>query len=118
MRPLAATLPGMPLIYGGQESFFETRLKFFEKDPIDWKDRGLADFYGELLARKKRHRALRNGQHGAEAKGVDTGNPAVFRFTRGDRAKRVTVSVNLSGRSQALPLIGGADLGPWGWRIG
>lgn len=27
------TVPGMPLIYSGQESAFNRRLKFFEKDP-------------------------------------------------------------------------------------
>lgn len=30
---LAATVPGMLLIYNGQESAFNRRLKFFEKDP-------------------------------------------------------------------------------------
>jgi glycosidase len=38
MAVLAATLPGMPLIYGGQESGLDKRIEFFEKDPIEWKD--------------------------------------------------------------------------------
>jgi glycosidase len=37
MAVLAATLPGMPLIYGGQEAGLDKRLEFFEKDPIVWK---------------------------------------------------------------------------------
>jgi len=118
MAVLTATLPGMPLIYGGQEAFFEKRLKFFEKDPIDWKDRGLAGFYRELLALKRHHSSLWNGQHGEAAKVIDTGNRAVFRFTRGDGPERVTVSVNLTNRRQAMPGVGGADLEPWGWRVG
>lgn len=32
---LSFTLPGMPLIYNGQESRLDRRLAFFEKDPID-----------------------------------------------------------------------------------
>jgi glycosidase len=34
MAVLAATLPGMPLIYGGQEAGLDKRIEFFEKDPI------------------------------------------------------------------------------------
>ena len=34
---LAATLPGIPLIYGGQEGQLDKRIAFFEKDAIDWK---------------------------------------------------------------------------------
>ena len=32
---LAFTMPGMPLIYNGQESSLNKRLRFFEKDTID-----------------------------------------------------------------------------------
>ncbi|HAN77960.1 MAG TPA: hypothetical protein DCQ31_09395, partial [Bacteroidales bacterium] len=33
---LCYTLPGMPLMYTGQESKLAKRLKFFEKDTIEW----------------------------------------------------------------------------------
>ena len=33
---LTYVLPGMPLIYNGQEVGFNRRLEFFEKDNIDW----------------------------------------------------------------------------------
>ncbi|NLZ95743.1 MAG: alpha-amylase, partial [Bacteroidales bacterium] len=33
---LSYVLPGMPLIYNGQEVGFDRRLEFFEKDNIDW----------------------------------------------------------------------------------
>jgi glycosidase len=34
---LAATLPGLPLVLGGQESGLDKKIAFFEKDAIDWK---------------------------------------------------------------------------------
>lgn len=52
---------GMPLIYGGQESFFAKRLHFFERDPIDWRSGPLAGFYAELLALKRQHAAMGDG---------------------------------------------------------
>ena len=36
MAVLAATLPGMPLVYSGQEAGLAKRLAFFEKDTIDF----------------------------------------------------------------------------------
>ena len=61
---LTFTLPGMPLVYGGQESRLTRRLEFFEKDPIAWKTRELQPFYTRLLALKHAHPALANGQYG------------------------------------------------------
>ncbi len=37
---LTYMLPGMPLIYSGQEVGLNRRLQFFEKDSIDWADTG------------------------------------------------------------------------------
>ncbi|NBO77585.1 MAG: alpha-amylase, partial [Betaproteobacteria bacterium] len=45
MAVLTATLPGLPLLYSGQESFSRKRLAFFEKDPVDWGARTQAEFY-------------------------------------------------------------------------
>jgi len=36
MAVLTYTVPGMPLIYSGQEAGLDKRLLFFEKDEIDW----------------------------------------------------------------------------------
>jgi glycosidase len=114
MAVLAATLPGMPLIYGGQESYFEKRLQFFEKDPIVWGDYSLAGFYSRLLALKKRHPALANGP-GGSLQIEDGGNDAVFSFTRRSGGRRLRVTVNMSGESQAIA--GGDSLAAWAWRI-
>lgn len=48
------TWSGMPLIYSGQELPNKKRIKFFEKDSIDWKDKcELHEFYSTLLQLRK-----------------------------------------------------------------
>jgi glycosidase len=114
MAVLAATLPGMPLIYGGQEGVFDHQLAFFEKDPIAWKSYPLQDFYAELLALKKAHPALANGQYGGSLEWLNSGNPAVLRFKRQLHKDQVTVSVNLSNRPQISE---GREWSAWAWHI-
>ena len=45
---LCYTLPGFPLIYSGQESAFNHRLEFFDKDNIVWGNYSLGKFYTTL----------------------------------------------------------------------
>ncbi len=49
-----ATVPGMPLIYTGQEAALKKRLSFFDHDPVDWSDVPLTSFYRTLLNLKKK----------------------------------------------------------------
>lgn len=117
---LAATLPGMPLLYGGQEGGFDKRLKFFEKDAIDWKDRPLAGFYTQLFRLKHEHPALAAGVDGGPLQIVELSHPTLFAFTREKGDDRVTVVVNLSGSRQSVtdhPVLGDVHLDAWGWRI-
>lgn len=58
----SCTWKGMPMIYSGQEMPNKKRLKFFEKDQIDWQERfELHDFYKTLLTLKSNNQALRSG---------------------------------------------------------
>ena len=115
---LTFTLPGMPLIYNGQESRLTKRLEFFEKDPIAWKTRELQPFYTKLLALKHAHPALANGQYGGPLTLLDVGNEQLFAFRRVLGEDRVTVVVNLTGAGQKLRL-GAAErsLDPHAWLI-
>ena len=45
MGVLAATLLDMPLVYSGQESFNTERLRFFEKDTVQWGAYSKTEFY-------------------------------------------------------------------------
>lgn len=119
MAVLAATLPGMPLIYGGQEGFFDERLAFFEKDPIQWRGYPLQAFYRELLQLKTRHAALANGQHGGSLAWLDTGNDSMLGLRRERGSSRVDVYLNLGGRAGVGHTASGDKLSlpPWGWAI-
>lgn len=110
---LTFTLPGMPLIYNGQESRLSKRLAFFEKDAIDWQRHELTDFYRSLIALKHRHAALAAGAHGAPVTLLEA-PPDVVAFERRRGADVVRVAVNLSPRPQTS---GGQPLKPWGWVI-
>ena len=66
MNALVSVIEGMPLIYGGQESNLQKRLRFFEKDTIEWKNYELTQHYQALFDIKKKNKALWNGNYGGE----------------------------------------------------
>ena len=101
---LSFTLPGMPLIYNGQESRLDKRLEFFEKDPIAWKSHELAPFYASLAALRHRHPALGGGQDGGALSLVDVGNEQLFAFRRTRGADSVTVVANVTTAAQSFTL--------------
>jgi len=104
---LSFTFPGMPLIYSGQEAGMEKRLKFFEKDEIEWKEHAMFDLFQKLLALKKSNPALWNGASGGELKRLQTGkDESVFAFTRQKGADRVLVVLNLSAEPQKVDIVG------------
>lgn len=120
MAVLAATLPGMPLIYGGQEAGLAKRLEFFEKDAIQWNGYPLQGFYTDLLKLKKKNPALWNGQYGGAIKLLDAGNADIFAFRRSKGKNVVSVITNLSAREQAYTMPGAKNqqtLPAWGWKI-
>ncbi len=91
------TLPGMPLVYSGQEAGLPKRLKFFEKDPIDWQDHPMADFFKKLLAFKKEHRVMWNGSYGGDIQRIKSSDDeSVFAFIRQKHEKKVLVLLNLT----------------------
>jgi glycosidase len=54
-------MPGIPMLYNGQEAGLNKRLRFFEKDTVTWNDTTLYDFYRKLNALKHYNPALRAG---------------------------------------------------------
>lgn len=104
---LMATVPGMPLIYTGQEAALKKRLEFFDKDPVDWSNISLTEFYRTLLNLKKRNQALWNGNWGAPLKRVYTNNDkAVYAFTRSTEDAAVMVILNLTNAEQQVQFQG------------
>jgi len=118
MAVLAATLPGMPLIYSGQEAGLAKRLAFFEKDTIDFGRLPREALYTRLLGLKRRHPALANGAYGAPVQLLDAGHPAVFAFRRVQDGDAVRVVANLSAEPRPVRLTGvQRTLPAWGWWI-
>jgi glycosidase len=93
---LAATLEGsMPLMYTGQEASLSKRLRFFEKDTVDWNGPSLASFYRSMFELKERQEGLWNGAFGAPQQRLTTRNGGgVYAFTRSKGASTVLVAVN------------------------
>jgi glycosidase len=93
---LAATLRGsMPLLYTGQEVSLRKRLRFFEKDTVDWSGPSLAPFYHALFDLKHTHAALANGAAGGDQTTLhmDAGE-RVYAFVRSRGSDVVLVALN------------------------
>jgi glycosidase len=93
---LAATVENsMPLLYTGQEASMNKRLRFFDKDTVDWNGPSLAGFYHTLFDLKHRQPALANGPWGAPQVTLRTnGGERVYAFTRTQGSNTVLVAVN------------------------
>jgi glycosidase len=96
---ISATIPGMPLIYNGQEAGLNKRLEFFETDPIDWTPHPLFDIYQSLNYLKSTNPAVANGERGGSYVRIPTDIEALFAFTRSSDSNRVIVVANLSPES-------------------
>jgi glycosidase len=112
MAVLTATLPGMPLVYSGQESAFNKRLRFYDKDTIDWKDYRLDPFYRKLFALKHAYQPLWNGSWGGKMTRVNTSaDSLVFAFLREKEGDKLFVITNLEGKVNEVKLKGDAFAG-------
>lgn len=104
---LCFTMPGMPLIYSGQESAFNRSLKFFDKDLIDWDSYSLAGFYTSLDDLKKENAALSAGSDGGKMIKVASDNDKnIYSFIRKKDNNTVFVILNLSNQEQTATLKG------------
>lgn len=107
--PLAvfsATWNGMPLLYSGQEMPNIKRLKFFDKDEIEWNERpALHDFYKKLFHLRAVHAALRAGDTNVYAQRIPTSHPLqVFCFIRENQGARVLIMLNFSASTVSFSL--------------
>lgn len=94
----SATWNGIPLIYSGQELPNRKRLKFFDRDPIDWKEPlEYHDFYRKLLTIRKEFLCLQAGSPESYTYRVKTSaNQHIFAFLRTSEKDQVLVILNLS----------------------
>ncbi len=102
MAVFAATVPGMPLLYTGQEDKLSRKLNFFEKDPIVWNDYALQGFYQKLLTLKHENKALWNGTAGGSMQIVANRGTNVFSFIRKNDPEKVLVILNFNETAQSV----------------
>lgn len=112
---LAATIQnGIPLLYTGQEVSMNKRLRFFEKDTVNWKGKSLASFYGRVFALKDSQPALANGLLGGRQERVQLkladfrdhlrDNDRIYAFARVKDSNVVVVAVNFSDQAASFTL--------------
>ena len=104
------TLPGMPMIYSGQEAKLNKQLRFFDKDTIPWDDVPDSKFYQELINLRKGHKVFWNTNHNLEFMGNLP--PGLVGFKRWTKGATYHIVVNLSDQDQELDpgLIAGSML--------
>ncbi|MBW6492134.1 MAG: alpha amylase C-terminal domain-containing protein [Lentimicrobium sp.] len=111
---LTATVPGMPLVYTGQESGLNKRLEFFEKDAVDWGSYEMADFYEKLLKLKKENPALFNGHWGGNWQRINTDDDEnIFAFIREKDENKVFTILNLNAEPTRFILNGSTYSGEY-----
>lgn len=103
------TWKGIPLIYSGQELPNYKRLKFFDKDQIDWQPEiKLHDFYKSLLELRANNKAFHGSAQVVElTTGVDD---KVFAYLLINDKNKVLVLLNLSSAERVCCTIQHAQL--------
>jgi glycosidase len=96
MAVFSCTWKGIPMIYSGQELPVRRRLKFFEKDPIEWNDNfEMHKFYKTLLILKSSNKSLRAGDIDVLTKIVShPDDHKVFAYLRKNGENQVLVILN------------------------
>lgn len=134
---LTYCLPGMPLVYSGQEYDLNHRLKFFEKDSIP-KEKGKTwPVLAKLGTLKNEVPALAGGKHAASYERIATGkDETVLAFKRVKGESELIYMANLkaeddefylpetgaflnaiSGETEELNNANAFKLPPWGYKI-
>lgn len=105
---LAWTVPGIPLIYTGQEVGLNKSLKFFDKDEVNWQnDTTLTVFYRQLNELKHQSKALNAGIHKGDFHILSHDNEKnVFAYERKSGTENLIIILNLTDKIQHVSFNG------------
>ncbi len=137
MLAFTYALPGMPLIYSGQEYGMDKRLKFFEKDSIPKEKGDLWELHVKLGELKNSYTALHGAKEAASYKRIVTSEDEyILAFERKKGKQELVFIANFSNQPQNfeislsgdyqdylashnVELISGQihNLEPWGYKI-
>lgn len=98
MTALTYVMPGMPLIYSGNEYGLEHSLKFFEKDSIPKTKGKQWELRAKLGKIKNELNALNGGKNKAAYTRIKASNENVLAFERTKNGKKVIYLANLSAQ--------------------
>ncbi len=114
MTVLSVVGAGVPVVYNGQEAGNEKRLKFFDKDPIEWRDDPMAELYTKLFALLHDNTALWHGKVGGKMVRVWTDKTdEVFSFARDNGKDKVLALFNFSASDATVALEDGPAAGTY-----
>lgn len=104
---LSYTLPGMPLIYTGQETGMNRAFEFFKKDKApEFEPRNeYFTFYQKLNNLKHNQKALAAGNAGGEMVRYMTTSPYLYVFSRSVDDSNVIVMVNIGKDNEEVEFI-------------
>lgn len=107
---LTYMVPGMPLVYNGQEYDFKERLKFFVKDTITKNKGHMYPVYQKLGKLKNENPALNGGKGAAVYKRIATSDDMhVLAFERERNGKKVLFIANLSKTPASFTIAADGD---------
>ncbi|MCI7575744.1 MAG: alpha-amylase family glycosyl hydrolase [Bacteroidales bacterium] len=104
MAAFTYVVPGMPLIYTGQEYANNRRLEFFEKDRIIRNHEPEFAMYQELNRTRKENPALWSNELGAPMERLECDNSAIFACVREKDGNVVLGIFNFSPEEQTFTL--------------
>ena len=97
-----ATVPGMFMVYSGQEAGEPKRLDFFERDPIRWAEHPNKELFTKLIMLKKNNQALWNGKDGGEFIALTDSTSDLISYLRVGKKSSVLVFLNFTDKEQTV----------------
>ena len=105
MLAFAYALPGMPLIYSGQEYGMDKRLKFFEKDSIPKTKGKVWKTLNKLGQLKNKNTALNGAKNAASYQRIKTDNDEdIIAFERTKEDEEIYYIANFSDEKMSFKL--------------
>lgn len=101
---LSYTLPGMPMIYTGQEVGFNHPFEFFVQDSVqpDYTANEFTTFYEILNSLKHKNTALNTNEPIERTNFIESVDPDVLTFTRQNGKDKIVVIANLSDKTSRV----------------
>ncbi|WP_234110799.1 MULTISPECIES: alpha-amylase family glycosyl hydrolase [Chryseobacterium] len=102
---MTGVVNGMMLCYSGQEAGLNRSLKFFDKDPIEWRHDENEILFTKLFHLKHENQALWNGKYGGEMIRVVNNDPGkIISFYREQNKDAVFPILNFSDKEVDVEL--------------